>query len=313
MSFKILLARTRGFCAGVERAINVVNKALEKYGTQKVYVLHEVVHNKHVVADLASRGAHFVDHLSEIPNPEDKVVIFSAHGVGIKTVNAAEALKLVVIDATCPLVNRVHFKVAKAAEQDKEVIIIGHDGHQEVLGTVGQYQGDDSKVHVILTPDDVSKLKLSSDKAVFATQTTLSIDETALTVTALKEKFPFIEGPKRDDTCFATQHRQAAVKTLAEKCDLVFVAGSENSSNSKRLSEVALSMGVRSFLIDDCSNITDEMIAGATRIGITAGASVPEHIVTEIISFLKSKGGEDEVELVGDEQIHRVFPLPDGI
>lgn len=312
MSFKIYLARTRGFCAGVERAIGVVNRALEKYGTQKVYVLHEVVHNKHVVADLASRGAHFVEQLSEIPNPEDKVVIFSAHGVGTKTVEAAKALKLIVIDATCPLVSRVHFKVARAAKEQKEVVIIGHTGHQEVVGTVGQYAGPKDKVHVILTPEDVDKLKLNSQKAIFATQTTLSIDETALTVKALKEKFTFIEGPKNDDTCFATQNRQAAVKTLAKECDLVLVAGSKNSSNSKRLSEVAASMGVRSYLIDDCGSITDEMLSGATKVGVTAGASVPEHIVQDILDCLKLRGGS-EVILTGEEQVHRVFPLADGL
>lgn len=312
MSFKVYLARTRGFCAGVERAIGVVNRALDKYGPQKVYVLHEVVHNKHVVSDLAARGAHFIEDLLEIPNPSDKVVIFSAHGVGTKTVAQAQALGLIVIDATCPLVNRVHFKVSKASKEDKEVVIIGHDGHQEVVGTVGQYSGESSKVHVILTPEDVNSLKLNSDRAIFATQTTLSIDETALTVKALKEKFPFIEGPKNDDTCFATQNRQAAVKILAQECDLVLVAGSKNSSNSKRLSEVASHMGVRSYLIDDCSSITDELLLGASKVGVTAGASVPEYIVQDILQCLKLKGGS-EVILTGDEQVHRVFPLPDGL
>ncbi len=313
MSFKLYLARTRGFCAGVERAIAVVNRALEKYGTQKVYVLHEVVHNKHVVADLASRGAHFVERLDEIPEPENKVVIFSAHGVGTKTFEAAESMAETVIDATCPLVSRVHFKVARAAREGKEVVIIGHDGHQEVAGTVGQYSGPESKVHVILTPEDVANLSLTTDRALFATQTTLSIDETALTVNALKARFPFIEGPRRDDTCFATQNRQAAVKVLAEQCDLVIVAGSKNSSNSKRLSEVAKGVGARSFLIDDCFDITDEMLAGVERVGVTAGASVPEHIVQDIIAFLKERGGSDEVIMTGDEQIHRVFPMPEGL
>lgn len=313
MTFTIKLARTRGFCAGVERAIAVVNKALEKYGKEKVYVLHEVVHNKHVVADLAKRGAHFVEQLSEIPNPQDKVVIFSAHGVGVKTVEKANAMAEIVIDATCPLVNRVHFKVSKASDEQKEVVIIGHDGHQEVLGTVGQYLGPDEKVHVILTPEDVEKLKLTSDKAMFATQTTLSIDETAQTVKALKEKFPFIEGPKTDDTCFATQHRQSAVKTLAQECDLVLVAGSANSSNSKRLSEVAISMGVRSYLIDDCSSISADMLKGAQNVGVTAGASVPEGIVQSILNCLIARGGNPDVVMVGEEQRHRVFPLPDGL
>lgn len=313
MSFKVLLANTRGVCAGVERAIAVVNRALEKYrGIKDVYVLHEVVHNKHVVADLASRGAHFVESLKEIPEPENKVVIFSAHGVGIKTVEAAEALKLTIIDATCPLVNRVHFKVNKASKEDKEVVIIGHDGHQEVVGTIGQYLGSADKVHVILTPEDVAKLELKSENAIFATQTTLSVDETAVTVAALRDKFSFIQGPKQDDTCFATQHRQAAVKDLASKCDVVLVAGSKNSSNSKRLSEVAALEGSRSYLIDDYTCITDDMLEGAKVIGVTAGASAPEYIVQDIVKFLKEKGAES-VEGTGPEETHRVFPFPDGL
>ncbi len=314
MAFKVLLAETRGFCAGVERAITVVNRALEKFGSDKVYVLHEVVHNKHVVADLAVRGAHFVEHLDEIPDPENKVVIFSAHGVSLDTIAAAHDKKLTVIDATCPLVRRIHFKVQKAAQEHKEVVIIGHDGHQEVLGTVGQFAGPHDLIHVILTTDDVDKLELKTKSAIFATQTTLSIDETAKTVAALKEKFTFIEGPRQDDTCFATQHRQAAVKLLAESCDLVIVAGSQNSSNSRRLSEVAQNAGARSFLIDDCSAITPEMLdlEHVNSVGVTAGASVPEYIVTEILEYLKAHGAT-EVISVGPAQTKRVFPLPDSL
>lgn len=313
MSFKVLLANTRGVCAGVERAIAVVNRALEKYRDVKdVYVLHEVVHNKHVVADLASRGAHFVETLAEIPEPENKVVIFSAHGVGVKTVDAAKALKLTIIDATCPLVNRVHYKVGRASQENKEVVIIGHDGHQEVVGTIGQYLGPADKVHVILTPEDVNKLQLKTDKAMFATQTTLSVEETAHTVKALREKYSFIDGPKQDDTCFATQHRQAAVRDLASKCDVVLVAGSKNSSNSKRLSEVAAIEGARSFLVDDYTCITDDMLQDAKVVGVTAGASAPEYIVQDIIKFLEKKGATS-VEGTGPEEAHRVFPMPAGL
>ena len=312
MSFKILLAETRGFCAGVERAIAVVNKALEKFGAHQVYVLHEVVHNKHVVAELAERGAHFVESLDEIPDPESKVVIFSAHGVGLETIKKAQDLKLHIIDATCPLVSRIHAKMAKAAAAHKEVVIIGHEGHQEVLGTVGQFTGPVDLVHVILSVDDVQKLELKTQNAIFATQTTLSIDETAKTVAALKAKYPFIEGPRNDDTCFATQHRQAAVKLLAQACDLVLVAGSANSSNSRRLSEVAEKEGARSYLIDDYTCITPEMLEGVQSVGITAGASVPERIVTGIIDLLKTQGATS-VEGIGPQPKHRQFPLPDNL
>lgn len=311
MGFKVYLANTRGMCAGVERAIAVVNKTLEKYGAGRVYVLHEVVHNKHVVEGLRQKGAFFVDSLLEIPDPQNKVVIFSAHGVGVATVEHAKSLGLTIIDATCPLVNKVHNKVAKASACNKEVVIIGHDGHQEVLGTVGQYLGQPEKIHVILTAEDVDKLELTGP-AVFATQTTLSIDETLKTVTALKAKFPEIEGPRRDDTCFATQHRQAAVKELAHQSDVVFVAGSQNSSNSKRLSEVAEKEGVRSYLIDDSSAITPDMLEGAKSVGLTAGASVPESIVEDILQYLQ-KVGATEIIPTGPSQVHRVFPLPDGL
>lgn len=314
MSFNILLANTRGFCAGVERAIGVVERALEKFGAERVYVLHEVVHNRHVVADLAERGAHFVESLSEIPEPENKVVIFSAHGVGTATLQEALGLGLKVVDATCPLVKRIHHKVARASKENKDVVIIGHDGHQEVVGTIGQYSGSRDKVHVILTADDVKDLVLPTEpnSAVFATQTTLSIDETAKTVAALRQKYPLIEGPKSDDTCFATQNRQSAVRELAQKCDLVIIAGSQNSSNSRRLSEVALQYGVRSCLIDDASEITDDMLREVKTVGVSAGASVPEYIVTGLLEVLKQKGAVS-VENIGDIQRHRVFPLPDGL
>ncbi len=314
MAFKILLANTRGFCAGVERAIGVVQRALEKFGAERVYVLHEVVHNKHVVADLVSKGAHLVEELSEIPEPSTKVVIFSAHGVGLDTIEQAQKLGLTVIDATCPLVKRIHTKVVKAAQNNMEVVIIGHDGHREVLGTLGQYAGPKDKVHVILTPEDVANLSLplGAHQAMFATQTTLSIDETAKTVAALKAKFPLIEGPKNDDTCYATQHRQAAVKLLAQECQLVLIAGSQNSSNSRRLSEVAQQYGATSYLIDDASAITDDMLQGVTAVGVSAGASVPEYIVQDILTTLKNKGAT-QIEPVGEIQRHITFAWPQGL
>lgn len=311
MEFNVYLANTRGVCAGVERAIAVVNKALDKFGAGQVYVLHEVVHNKHVVEGLRNKGAVFVESLQQIPEPKNKTVIFSAHGVGVATMQLAQDLGLNIIDATCPLVNKVHNKVLRASAANKEVVIIGHDGHQEVLGTVGQYTGDPSLVHVILTAEDVESLQLQKD-AVFATQTTLSVDETAKTVAALKAKYPNIEGPKTDDTCFATQHRQAAVKELAKICDVVLVAGSQNSSNSRRLSEVAINAGARSFLIDDYTAITQDMLEGCSNVGLTAGASVPEDIVSGILSFLKQQGAKDIIP-TGPSQLHRVFPLPDGL
>lgn len=314
MAFKILLANTRGFCAGVERAIGVVQRALEKFGAERVYVLHEVVHNKHVVADLVSKGAHLVEELSEIPDPASKVVIFSAHGVGLETIAQAKALGLTIIDATCPLVKRVHTKVGRAAKDHMDVVILGHDGHREVLGTVGQYEGPKDKVHVILTPEEVETLNVPTGvhQVMFATQTTLSIDETAKTVAALKAKYPLIEGPKSDDTCYATQNRQSAVKLLAQECQLVLIAGSQNSSNSRRLSEVAQQYGTKSYLIDDASHIDDAMLEGVSCVGVSAGASVPEYIVQDILTALKAKGAT-EVEPIGAIQRHITFAWPEGL
>lgn len=314
MAFKILLANTRGFCAGVERAIGVVQRTLEKFGAERVYVLHEVVHNKHVVADLVAKGAHLVEELSEIPEPSSKVVIFSAHGVGLETIAQAQALGLTIIDATCPLVKRIHHKVVRAANAQMDVVIIGHDGHREVLGTVGQYEGPKDKIHVILTPEDVANLTLPTGEhqAMFATQTTLSIDETAKTVAALKTKFPLIEGPKSDDTCYATQNRQAAVKLLAQHCELVLIAGSQNSSNSRRLSEVAAQYGTTSYLIDDASALTDDMLKHVTTVGVSAGASVPEYIVQDILTALQARGATS-IEPIGDIQRHITFAWPEGL
>lgn len=309
MAFQIYLANTRGMCAGVNRAIDVVRLALEKYGKDMVYVLHEVVHNRHVVEDLRQGGAHFVESLDDIP--DGKIVIFSAHGVSQAVIQRSDARGFRVIDATCPLVKRIHHKMQKASKSGQECIVIGHRGHQEVIGTIGQYTGDPQLVHVVENEDDVMKLKVRTDRLMFATQTTLSVDETAKTVAALRGRFAGIEGPKKDDTCFATQLRQNAIKDLARRCDLVLVIGSKNSSNSNRLAEVARHEGCDAYLIDDESYLDKAWLEGRESIGISAGASAPEHIVQDLIACLKGLGGRDEVICVGDEERDIVFPLPE--
>lgn len=310
MSFKILLANARGMCAGVYRAINTVEKTLDKYGPDKVYVLHEVVHNAHVVADLKKLGAHFVDSLEEVP--PKSVLIFSAHGVSEEIERRARNLKFTIIDATCPVVTGIHRKMNLASKRGQEAVVIGHPGHQEVIGTIGQYLGDKSKVHVILTAEDVAKLNIDGDNAFFATQTTLSVDETKRTVLALKERFPNIQGPKTDDTCNATQERQNAVRELAKLCDVVIIAGSANSSNSNRLREVALAENTKAYLIDDSTQFDLKWLDGVKTLGLTAGASAPEYVIDDIIAFLK-KHGADSCESVGPQAHDRVFPLPKEI
>lgn len=310
MAFEIYIANTRGMCAGVDRAIRTVNCALEKYG-DKVYVLHEVVHNKHVVQSLEKKGATFVECIDDVP--DGSVLIFSAHGVGLEIMAKAKNRNFInVIDATCPLVKRVHFKINKASQEHKKAIVIGHAGHQEVIGTVGQYDGDKSNVHVVMSVDDVNALNLDGKNLVFATQTTLSIDEAAKTVQALKAKFPEIEGPVKDDTCYATQHRQEAIKQLAQMCDVVLVAGSKNSSNSNRLREVAQSVGAVAYLIDDYTDIDNSWFDNAKKVGVSAGASAPEYLVQDIIKHLQTLC-DVQVQGVGLIPADRVFPLPDNI
>lgn len=312
MSKTVKLARARGMCAGVDRAIRIVNLALEKYGTDIVYVLHEVVHNKHVVDSLRKKGAHFVDSFDEISSPKDKVLIFSAHGVGIETFNKAKELKFKIIDATCPVVSGIHRKMNRAGMNGLDAVVIGHKGHQEVVGTVGQYNGDKSKVHVILTPKDVAELTIDPKNSFFATQTTLSIDETAITIQALKEKYPDIEGPKDNDTCRATQVRQNAVKQIASQSDIVIIAGSKNSSNSNRLKEVAQSQGTDAYLVDDSSQIDPMWLKDAKSVGLSAGASAPEYVIDEILSYLKEHGFDEVVEC-GDELKEKSFPLKEDL
>ncbi|MEF2913152.1 MAG: 4-hydroxy-3-methylbut-2-enyl diphosphate reductase [Succinivibrio sp.] len=306
------LARARGMCAGVDRAIKIVNLALDKYGTDKVYVLHEVVHNKHVVESLRNRGAHFVDSFEEIPSPKDKILIFSAHGVGIETFNKAKELEFKIIDATCPVVSGIHRKMNKAGINGLDAVVIGHKGHQEVVGTVGQYIGDRNKVHVVLTPEDVAQLSIDPDNSFFATQTTLSIDETAITIQALKQKYPSIVGPKDNDTCRATQVRQNAVKQIAAVSDVVIIAGSKNSSNSNRLKEVSESQGTKAYLVDDSSQIDPMWFKDANSVGLSAGASAPEYVIEEILSYLNTLGFSTVVEC-GDELKEKTFPLKEDL
>ncbi|MFN3545068.1 MAG: 4-hydroxy-3-methylbut-2-enyl diphosphate reductase [Thiobacillus sp.] len=307
MPATILLANPRGFCAGVDRAIAIVERALEKFGAP-IYVRHEVVHNTYVVNDLKAKGAIFVEELSEVP--AGATVIFSAHGVSQAVRAEAEARGLKVFDATCPLVTKVHVEVAKMREKGLEIVMIGHKGHPEVEGTLGQSQGG---MYLVETPEDVATLQVADpDKLAYVTQTTLSVDDAARVVDALRARFPNIVGPKKDDICYATQNRQDAVKLLARQCDLVIVVGSPNSSNSNRLREVAEKLGVPAYLVDAASEIRPEWLDGKTRIGITAGASAPEVLVRAVMERLHQLGAHEVAPLAGiDETVS--FPMPKGL
>ena len=301
---QIVLANPRGFCAGVERAIAIVEKALEKFGAP-IYVRHEVVHNKFVCDNLRAKGAIFIEELAEVPT--GSTVIFSAHGVSKAVRTEAEARGLKVFDATCPLVTKVHLQVAKVRKQEREVVMIGHKGHPEVEGTMGQSEGG---MYLVDTIADVAQLQVAEpEKLSFVTQTTLSVDDAMVVIDALKDKFPSIEGPKKDDICYATQNRQDAVKALAEQCDLVIVVGSPNSSNSRRLKEVAVSRGIDGYLVDGPDEIESAWLAGKTRIGITAGASAPEILVERVVDRIRSLTGAEVGQLSGVEE-GVYFPLP---
>ena len=303
----IILANPRGFCAGVDRAIAIVERALAQHGAP-IYVRHEVVHNKFVVTDLRSKGAVFVEDLSEVP--AGSTLIFSAHGVSQEVRREAAARQLKIFDATCPLVTKVHVEVAKMRASGREIVMIGHQGHPEVEGTMGQSQGG---MYLVETPADVARLEVA-DKSnlAFVTQTTLSVDDASQIIAALKERFPEIVGPKRDDICYATQNRQDAVKALAQQCDVVIVVGSPNSSNSNRLREVAANQNVAAYMIDNARELKAEWVAGKARIGLTAGASAPEVLVQEVVARLRELGASDVSDLVGI--IERVtFPLPKGL
>ncbi|MBM6552351.1 4-hydroxy-3-methylbut-2-enyl diphosphate reductase [Marinomonas ostreistagni] len=301
MSFTIQLANPRGFCAGVDRAIEIVKRCLDIFEAP-IYVRHEVVHNKFVVESLRERGAIFVNELDEVP--DDQIVIFSAHGVSQAVRNEADRRGLKVFDATCPLVTKVHMEVVRYSRDGMECVLIGHNGHPEVEGTMGQY--DDSKggaIYLVETPEDVAQLKVQDpSQLAFVTQTTLSMDDTSVVIDALRHHFPEIRGPKKDDICYATQNRQDAVKTLAQECDLVLVVGSVNSSNSNRLRELAERIGTQAYLIDNAQEIKPEWLKGIKAIGITAGASAPEVLVNQVIERLMQEGGTAPQELAGQEE-----------
>ena len=307
MSKTILLANPRGFCAGVDRAIAIVERALEKFGAP-IYVRHEVVHNTYVVNDLKNKGAIFVDELANVPR--GSTVIFSAHGVSQAVRAEADALGLHVFDATCPLVTKVHVEVSKMREQGLEIVMIGHRGRPEVEGTLGQSQHG---MYLVETAEDVARLQVkSADKLAYVTQTTLSVDDAARVVEALKQRFPGILGPKKNDICYATQNRQDAVKALAPQCDVVLVVGSQTSSNSNRLREVADHLGVPAYMVDKAEEIQPEWIAGKSRVGLTAGASAPEILVEAVIAHLKQLGVDSITHLQGvQEKVG--FPMPKGL
>ena len=301
---RVLLAAPRGYCAGVDRAVETVEKALELHGPP-VYVRKEIVHNKHVVEVLAERGAIFVEEESEVP--EGELVVFSAHGVSPSVHANSAARNLRTIDATCPLVTKVHVEARRFAERGYTIVLIGHAGHEEVEGTTGE--APDSIV-LVETVDDVDRLELDDPEHVaFITQTTLSVDETAEIIARLRERFPAIVSPKSDDICYATTNRQIAVKRLASECELVLVIGSTNSSNSNRLVEVAREHGADSHLIDNASQVREEWLAGVGTVGITSGASAPEELVTELVDFFRARGAADVSELQAiDEDVRFMLP-----
>ncbi len=302
---KVILARPRGFCAGVNRAINVVNKALEVY-KPPVYVLHEIVHNTHVIKELEQKGAIFVEELEDIPR--DSIAIFSAHGVSQTVKKQAEHLGLRTINATCPLVSKVHRRVSRLNKIDYDVVVIGHKGHPEVEGTCGHASGS---VHVVSSPEEIQDLQVNDPRRVgYVTQTTLSIDDTANLLTALRKHFPDINEPSRTDICFATSNRQTAVRDLSETVDLILVVGSKNSSNSNRLREVAKKNNIPAFLIDHAKEIDQKWLKNTQRIGITAGASAPEYLVTELVTWLRDRYEVSTVEEMDGVEETICFQLP---
>ncbi|MCL4316402.1 MAG: 4-hydroxy-3-methylbut-2-enyl diphosphate reductase [Gammaproteobacteria bacterium] len=306
---KVILANPRGFCAGVDRAIVIVERALEKFGAP-VYVRHEVVHNKFVVEGLRDKGAVFVDELDEVPDGE--IVIFSAHGVSRAVREQVGQRGLKVFDATCPLVTKVHMEVLGHYRDGRECILIGHKGHPEVEGTMGQYNRphDLGRMHLVESVEDVNRLEVKDPaRLAYVTQTTLSMDDTARVIEALRARFPDIIGPKKDDICYATQNRQDAVKQLAAQCDALLVVGSPNSSNSNRLKELSGKLGTPAYLIDSAADIQHAWLEGKTTVGVTAGASAPEVLVREVIEELKTWGAEQVVENDGPRE-SVMFPLP---
>ena len=304
---EVLLAQPRGFCAGVDRAIEIVERALETYGAP-IYVRHEIVHNDFVVSDLRAKGAIFVDHVADVP--DGNTLIFSAHGVAKAIRAQADARGLRVFDATCPLVTKVHIEVMKLRRDGYSIIMIGHEGHPEVEGTMGQ---TDEGIYLVETEIDVDRLQLpQSDKVAYVTQTTLSVDDCQSIISALKKRYPLIAEPKKQDICYATQNRQDAVKFMAPQTDLVLVVGSPSSSNSNRLREVAEKFGVEAYMVGSAAELNPQWLVGRQRIGVTAGASAPEVLVTELITRLKALGVQSVRKLDGIEE-HVSFPLPKGL
>jgi len=308
----IFLANPRGFCAGVDRAIDIVERALELFGTP-IYVRHEVVHNRFVVDRLAGLGAVFVEELDDVP--DDATVIFSAHGVSQQVREAGKLRGLKVFDATCPLVTKVHMQVARHCKAGRDVVLIGHAGHPEVEGTLGQWYTDPPRsnlIYLVESPEDVASLEVTyPEELAFVTQTTLSVDDTQAVINALQARFPKIIGPKHGDICYATQNRQDAVKQLTEQCDLILVVGSKNSSNSNRLREIAENKKIEGYLINDIDDIKSEWLHSKTCIGVTAGASAPELLVQNVIEYLRNKGVSKVSSLGFSEDV--VFPLPKAL
>ena len=304
---EILLANPRGFCAGVDRAIEIVERAIQLFGAP-IYVRHEVVHNRYVVDDLKQKGAIFVDELDQIP--DDSYVIFSAHGVSRAVQREAERRKLKIFDATCPLVTKVHMEVSRYSRRGIETILIGHRGHPEVEGTMGQYDlSTGGDIYLVESADDVRSLEVRNPHELrYVTQTTLSKDDTAIVIDSLYQTFPEIQGPKKEDICYATQNRQDAVKQLAERCDLILVVGSKNSSNSNRLREIAENKQIEGHLIDSEADIRDQWLENKTCIGVTAGASAPELLVQNVVAYLQRHGAGNASSLGFTEDV--IFPLP---
>ncbi|MDO8262280.1 MAG: 4-hydroxy-3-methylbut-2-enyl diphosphate reductase [Gallionella sp.] len=304
---ELLLANPRGFCAGVDRAIEIVERALALHG-EPIYVRHEVVHNKFVVDGLRRKGAIFIEDLADVPR--GSILVFSAHGVSQAVRREAEARGLTVFDATCPLVTKVHIEVSRLRDQGKEIIMIGHAGHPEVEGTMGQSEGG---MYLVESPVQVADLKVKDEgNLAFVTQTTLSVDDASGVIAALKARFPNIVGPKKDDICYATQNRQDAVKLLVKQCDVVIVVGSPNSSNSNRLREVAANVGVPAYLVNDADGLQPEWFVGKARVGISAGASAPELLVQGVVARLREMGAGSVTELQGIRE-NVVFPLPKAL
>tara|TARA_B110000211_G_scaffold233517_1_gene299973 strand:- start:27 stop:956 length:930 start_codon:yes stop_codon:yes gene_type:complete len=304
---EIILANPRGFCAGVDRAISIVDRALDLFEAP-IYVRHEVVHNKFVVNGLKDRGAVFVDELNEVP--DDSTVIFSAHGVSKAVRNEAKERGLKVFDATCPLVTKVHMEVSRTSRKGVECILIGHAGHPEVEGTMGQYESEEGGIYLVESAEDVATLVIKDPtKLYYCSQTTLSVDDTSDVIDALRKKFPLIQGPRKDDICYATQNRQDAVRSIAEQVGLLLVVGAKNSSNSNRLRELAEKIGTTSYLIDTAADIDASWLDGIDKVGVTAGASAPAILVQQVIDALKCLGGKEVIEYPGREE-NTVFAVP---